>query len=354
MEMDIVPITPKMTKQFLYRCYSKTEASNNFPEIHLRFLSLPPNLVPINITEESDMASTKGVPRMGKMLIELMTLLGAVGLSNSAIQRPDYDDTAAPEFLNPSWMADLPDSRPLSEVTMPGTHNTMAIYGGALAECQSWSLASQLRAGVRFLDVRVRHVRGNLTIHHGVSYQRAHFGDVLEGVADFLREYPSEMVLMRLKEEFSETFDIYGAVVSYIHLYADWDLLWHSRLMPTVGQARGKLIVLQDFGGPDLGMRYSSLDIADDWKVPTLLHVAEKWQSVHEHLETAHVGNKAYIFLTYGSGAGIFAYPNAIAQRINARLYDYLMALMGQNRRFGIITMDFPASPLLQMIINFN
>jgi len=190
-----------------------------------------------------------------------------IGLSRGAIQRPDYDDTPSPEFLNPSWMASLPDDQPLSEVTMPGTHNTMALYGGVFAECQTWSLASQLRAGVRFLDVRVRYFNGNLTIHHGVSYQWAHFGHVLEGVADFLVEYPSETVLMRVKEEYSETYDIYGAVVDYVRRYADWDLLWHSRLVPTMGEARGKLVVLQDFPGPDLGMRYDSLDIADDWRV---------------------------------------------------------------------------------------
>lgn len=164
-------------------------------------------------------------------------------------------------------MSSLRDDQLLSEVTMPGTHNSMALYGGIYAECQSWSLASQLRAGVRFLDIRLRHVDGNLTLHHGVSYQRAHFGQVLEGVADFLQEHPSEAVLMRVKEEFSETDNIYGPVVDYIHRYASWDLLWHSRLVPTMGEARGKLIILQDFSGPDLGMRYRSLNIADDWKV---------------------------------------------------------------------------------------
>uniref|UniRef100_A0A672Z848 Si:dkey-266f7.9 n=1 Tax=Sphaeramia orbicularis TaxID=375764 RepID=A0A672Z848_9TELE len=271
-----------------------------------------------------------------------------------AIQRPDYDDTPNPEFLNPSWMASIPDDQPLSEITMPGTHNTMALFGGVYAECQTWSLASQLRAGVRYLDIRVRHVKGNLTIHHGVSYQRAHFGHVLEGVADFLREYPSETVLMRVKEEFSETYDIYGAVVDYIHRHAHWDLLWHSRLVPTMAEARGKLIILQDFHGPDLGMRYSSMDIADDWKVPTLLHVEEKWQSVYEHLEAAPLGNKAQIFLTYSSGAGVFAYPRAVAQRLNAQLYNYLRSKTDLNQRLGIICMDFPAAPMIQMIINFQ
>ncbi|XP_012730757.2 1-phosphatidylinositol phosphodiesterase isoform X1 [Fundulus heteroclitus] len=291
---------------------------------------------------------------MYKLLSELVVLLGVVGISFGAIQRPDYDDTPNPEFLNPSWMASIPDDQPLSAITMPGTHNTMALYGGVYAECQTWSLASQLRAGVRFLDVRVRYVNGNLTIHHGVSYQWAHFGHVLEGVVDFLHEYPSETVLMRVKEEFSETNNIYGAVVDFIHRYAYWDLLWHSRLVPTMGEARGKLIILQDFSGPDLGMRYGSLDIADDWKVSTLLNLKEKWESVYKHLEAAPSGNMGQIFLTYASGAGLFAHPRAVAKGINPQLYEYLQAKTNQNQRFGIICMDFPAAPIIQMIIDFQ
>ncbi|KAJ8000256.1 hypothetical protein DPEC_G00202950 [Dallia pectoralis] len=302
-------------------------------------------------TVHSYMSSARRSLGMRKPLIELMVLLG---VGSCAVQRPDYDDTPAPEFLNPSWMAHIPDNRSLSEITMPGTHNTMALYGGVLSECQSWSLPLQLRAGVRFLDVRVRHVSGNLTIHHGVSYQWAHFGDVLEAVGDFLSDYPNETVLMRLKEELSETSDIYGAVVSYIHRYGNWSQLWHSRLMPTLGEIRGKLVILQDFTGPALGMHYWSLDIADKWKVPTLLHVEEKWQSVYQHLELAPVGDMARTFLTYSSGAGLFAYPRSVSQRVNVRLYDYLRAQAGQKRRLGIITMDFPAAPLLQTIIDFN
>uniref|UniRef100_A0A3B4BE26 Phosphatidylinositol-specific phospholipase C X domain-containing protein n=1 Tax=Periophthalmus magnuspinnatus TaxID=409849 RepID=A0A3B4BE26_9GOBI len=297
---------------------------------------------------------SRGTMKRDNMFLEVILLLGVTGLSSSAIQRPDYDDTPHPEFLNPSWMSYLPDDQPLSEVTMPGTHNTMALFGGVYAECQTWSLASQLRAGVRFLDVRVRHVNGNLTLHHGVSYQRAHFGHVLEGVVEFLTEFPTETVLMRVKEEFSETNDIYGAVVDYIHRYAHWDLLWHSRLVPTVGEVRGKIIIMQDFSGPDLGMRYWSMDIADRWKVPTLLHVKEKWQSIYDHLEAAPGGNLAQIFLTYSSGAGLFAFPRAVAQRVNLLLYEYLQSKTVQNQRLGIICMDFPAAPMIQMIIDFQ
>ncbi|KAM3596070.1 uncharacterized protein V6R79_007716 [Siganus canaliculatus] len=284
----------------------------------------------------------------------LMVLAGLIAFSHGAIQRPDYDDTPNPEFLNPAWMAGIPDDQLLSEVSMPGTHNTMAVHGGVYAECQTWTLASQLRAGIRFLDIRVRHVNGNLTIHHGVSYQWAHFGQVLEGVVDFLQEYPTETVLMRLKEEFSETNDIYGIVVDFIQRYAQWDLLWHSRLVPTMGEARGKLIVMQEFSGPDLGMRYSSMDIADDWQVATLLQVEDKWRSVYNHLEAAPAGNLAQIWLTFSSGAGVFANPRAVAKLMNPLLYNYLLAKTDRNQRLGIVCMDFPGAQLIQTIIDFQ
>ncbi|KAG9279370.1 hypothetical protein AMEX_G4888 [Astyanax mexicanus] len=283
-------------------------------------------------------------------------LLGVACPGRGAIQRPDYDETSTPEFLNPSWMADIPENQTLSEVSMPGTHNSMALYGGSLAQCNSWPLARQLQAGIRFLDIRVRHIRGNLTIHHGISYQWAHFGEALEDIAAFLKQHPSETVLMRLREELSETRDIYGAVVRYVHQYAHWDLLWHSRLVPTMGEARGKLIVLQDFSGPDLGMRYRSLDIADDWKVSSLQpeHVEKKWKNVYTHLEKAVLGNKAQMFLTYASGASFWAHPNALAKRINPRLYEYISAHAGQKKRYGIVTMDFPGAMLVKTIIDFN
>lgn len=89
-------------------------------------------------------------------------------------------------------------------------------------------------------------------------------------------------------------------------------------------------------------------------QVPTLLHLEQKWQSVYDHLEAAPTGNMDQIFLTYSSGAGVFAYPRAIAQRINTQLYNYLKAKTDLNQRLGIICMDFPSAPMIQMIIDFQ
>lgn len=89
-------------------------------------------------------------------------------------------------------------------------------------------------------------------------------------------------------------------------------------------------------------------------QVPSLVYLEDKWRSVYEHLEAAPSGNMGQIFLTYASGAGVFAHPRAVAKAINPQLYEYLQAKTDQNQRFGIICMDFPAAPIIQTIIDFQ
>ena len=60
----------------------------------------------------------------------------------------------------------------------------------------------QLRAGLRFLDIRCRHVRNELPIYHMEAYQMASLHDVLWDCRDFLEQHQSEFLLMRLQEEY--------------------------------------------------------------------------------------------------------------------------------------------------------
>ncbi|MDQ1647840.1 MAG: 1-phosphatidylinositol phosphodiesterase, partial [Cryptosporangiaceae bacterium] len=114
---------------------------------------------------------------------------------------------------NPDWMRALPDSRSLASISIPGTHETMAIHGGSLTETQenygdsASTLATQLNAGIRMIDIRARISDGNsLVIHHGAVYQNANFSDVLNVLGTFLDRHPSESVVMRLKQECTGEF----------------------------------------------------------------------------------------------------------------------------------------------------
>ena len=120
---------------------------------------------------------------------------------------------------NPDWMGALPDSTPLNTMSIPGTHDTVSIHGGkagpavvtqekfdtgcADPACASaHTLNTQLGAGIRALDIRVRRDEaGNLAAQHGTFYQEIGLDDVLRVTEEFLSQHPSETVLMRLEAE---------------------------------------------------------------------------------------------------------------------------------------------------------
>ncbi|MYV63501.1 phospholipase, partial [Streptomyces sp. SID4931] len=49
------------------------------------------------------------------------------------------------------WMAALPDGTALQRLTIPGTHDSGARFGGPWSECQNTTIAQQLTSGIRFL-----------------------------------------------------------------------------------------------------------------------------------------------------------------------------------------------------------
>ena len=121
-----------------------------------------------------------------------------------------------------NWMSALADERRIGDFTIPGTHDTMALYDFPgiedTARAQSLTLREQLLAGVRFLDIRCRHVGDAFAIHHGRVYQHANFDDVLETVRVFLEENPSETILMSVKPE-HEPADPVGSFTDVFRRY---------------------------------------------------------------------------------------------------------------------------------------
>ena len=69
---------------------------------------------------------------------------------------------------------------------------------------QALSIIEQLEAGIRFLDIRCRHIDNKFAIHHGKIFLGFFFGDVLNWVQTFLANYQTETVFMRIKPEHTE------------------------------------------------------------------------------------------------------------------------------------------------------
>ncbi len=72
------------------------------------------------------------------------------------------------DYSMSSWMEELPDDMLLSNITIPGTHDSCAVSNIPFVRTQYLSITKQLEAGLRFLDLRCRvHSDGELYMYHG-------------------------------------------------------------------------------------------------------------------------------------------------------------------------------------------
>ncbi|MFI7546672.1 phosphatidylinositol-specific phospholipase C [Actinoplanes sp. NPDC049599] len=291
---------------------------------------------------------------------------------------------------HPDWMRDLPDTTPLAALSIPGTHETMSIHGGALTQTQEnfgdsgATLARQLTAGIRMIDIRARVNGGNtFTIHHGAAYQNANFGDVVAVLRTFLADHPGETVVMRLKQEctgqLGSCTDVSGQK-SFADIFDSYvtPLFWQPSVtrataagLPTLGAVRGKVVlaVLHGaFGSPieHYGLAHfdqwrdgSSTYVQDNYSVPNVGAIATKRDQVRRHLDTTGAGDPARWYVNFASGSSIFAQPQQVAggalgvQGVNPFLLVYLNEGHGL-RRTGTIMLDFPGAGLIDKIISYN
>ncbi|MFF3541675.1 phosphatidylinositol-specific phospholipase C [Streptomyces platensis] len=239
------------------------------------------------------------------------------------------------------WMAALGDGTPVQRLTIPGTHDSGARLGGPWVACQNTSVDAQLASGIRFLDVRCRAIDSVFAIHHGAFYQELMFGDVLNACRAFLRAHPSETVLMRVKQEYSEVsaeefrriFGVYLDDKGYRSLF---------RLdagLPTLGQARGRVVLLADSEGLG-GVRYADpqlFDIQDDYMAEPF----GKYPKIEAQFRKA-VTQPGKLFVNYVSTAALLP-PRSTAGRLNPQVKKLLTGSEGSGwTGLGIVPMDFP------------
>ncbi|MVF20771.1 phosphatidylinositol-specific phospholipase C domain-containing protein [Methylocaldum sp. BRCS4] len=237
-----------------------------------------------------------------------------------AIDNSAYSHDADNGARNPQWMSSLPDSRKFSELSVPGTHDTMALYGGDYAQAQSMSLAKQLDAGIRALDIRCRHYENTFQIYHGFVYQFASFETVLDAVQQFLNQNPRETVYMYIQSETTDITPAKGNTRSFAETFDDYKsrypgLFWeYTGENPTLGETRGKVVVIQNFyHSPAVGLDYDRFVKRDnDWKVSTNWKLYDKWTSVKSQLQLAATASTDTVFSIGLNGAEI-AFPYFVA-----------------------------------------
>jgi 1-phosphatidylinositol phosphodiesterase len=75
------------------------------------------------------------------------------------------------EYSLESWMSEIPDETLLSNITVPGTHDSCACSNIPFVRTQYLSISKQLDAGIRFFDLRCRvHSDGQLYSSYSQSF----------------------------------------------------------------------------------------------------------------------------------------------------------------------------------------
>ena len=139
--------------------------------------------------------------------ILLLFHLDAIQAASEPRISPGYsqEPRCSSDELNPSWMASIPDDRPLQLISIPGTHDSFARIDGETfiphyLQTQTMKMADQLAAGIRAFDIRCRHINDECYVYHKSVDQFMTLGEILQISEKFLKENPTEVVLLRVKD----------------------------------------------------------------------------------------------------------------------------------------------------------
>lgn len=248
---------------------------------------------------------------------------------------------------SPDWMRRISDDKKISEITILGTHNSIALHGGDYAACQTLSLKEQLEIGVRFLDIRCRAKNGDFHLVHGIADQKMLFTEAVEICQQFLDAHPSETILVSIMEQASrglkagEVGEIFKRVVE-----KNKSLWYLKNEIPSVREARGKLVVITR-NKEIAGIPWRAFSIQDAFWISRQHTLDDKWQKIVHHFQ-----NNKTQSINYASCTGILNPPNYTANIINKKLIHYLKANKADSSKVnGIVVVDFVTKKLAKQIL---
>ncbi|OAA38325.1 Phosphatidylinositol-specific phospholipase [Metarhizium rileyi] len=284
----------------------------------------------------------------------------------------------------PQWMAHVPDDVNITSLSIPGTHDTMTDnLRSRVLQCQNWNLTVQLEAGLRYFDIRARVKRNRLHIYHGKQKTGWSFKQVLVQMFDFLDRNPSEMIIMRLKKEgsavgrdsysFEQAFNYArlhdkatrDGAQKHIALYTD-----SSKPIPTLGQLRSKIFLLQEFKCENkrtYGLVWDGpqMVLEDEFAIHGEGQLPKKWTAIKQALERANQDplDNQHLHVSHTSAAiGVLPIQAAAAVSgetqigMNFMTGDWLDAHIDDegSRRTGIVVSDFPGKRMIDSVLAWN
>ncbi len=264
------------------------------------------------------------------------------------------------------WMSGIPDSRLLSTLTIPGTHDSSTFNYSGVAGLWVWTqdlnFTDQLIAGIRFLDMRCTSINNKCELYHATYDLGISLDYALNQIVPFLQRQYRETVLMSIDQENPpgpSSLALDRVINNYVQSNPG---MWYTKnSIPTLGEVRGKIVLLRRYGaatyplGIDLsnwpddttftltnsgGVTYSVQDHYDP--LP-----GTKEQDIYNEFNAAKVNSPNTLYVNFTSGYNVPLYdPQKYANwSINPWLYSGLQYHMGDanipvRARLGIVPMN--------------
>lgn len=291
-------------------------------------------------------------------------------------------------------MSYLPNQTPLSQITIPGTHDsaTQNIFPSYFLKCQSSSIKAQLENGYRYLDMRLAlypqksgrptfhyiHAFGNCKLDSRLFGARdVLIGHVLADIYKFLAMNPSETVIFCVKaENSSDNLEVFADTLIN-HIQKAPDLWYTENRIPTLGEVRGKIVLCSRFTkeeGFGLTLNWSEqnnkeilsdpVEVTDIYKTENSsakLFMQDRYKywpddkvnafkiMLEKNSTDFNSAENMRINFTSTSGGGSLSHPVAYAKKINKEILKTDIPYQS-----GIIVVDFATEEIAHHIWTAN
>lgn len=289
------------------------------------------------------------------------------------------------------WMKNIPSDYLVSEINLPGTHDSCAQYirFSHISRCQSKSVTEQLNMGIRLLDIRVKFDGEKLKICHSFlnckkdkrKKEDLLFDDVLKSCKDFLMQNPTETILMIFKREAGKneeaTYDYF-----YNTFVKNSEFFYTRNKVPSLASVRGKIVLLNrcganvenaEYSDENSGINLSGWPYQNSRKDAVLQKVAiperskkseqffylqdffnlnpkKKWELAVLPTIQNTPQDKAMLF-NFFSGSNFFSSPKRYKRIIFKRFFSLELMPM---KKYGWFVLDFPNKKIIKKIILTN
>lgn len=212
---------------------------------------------------------------MGKFKkINLILLIAAVISCSLSIKAYGADFN---EVSGLNWMSIIDSDSLLSEITIPGTHDSGAQFGllSFKVVCQKTTIQEQLYNGYRYFDIRLEKDGDKMKLVHGpidcksgpgIGTEKLYLDKVLNWYYDFLENNPKETIIITVKEEHGDAGEEFAKCFFQNYVGKNTDKWYLKNEIPKLQDVRGKIVLIyresldgiEGFDDTNSGMNFSN------------------------------------------------------------------------------------------------